>query len=168
MCSSDLISIKELMTQLEWDIPYSTQDLERLGLPSTSAARLAGSGWLKRLARGVYTVPNGKLDRDKTLAFLADRMPGLHVGGKTALAWRGVRHTLAQRERITLWGKRAGHLPSWFTDLFDATYQSTHIFDERLTPDFGLSELPGHHSKVLVSVPERALLELFKIGRAHV
>ncbi|MDP4835536.1 MAG: AbiEi antitoxin N-terminal domain-containing protein, partial [Burkholderiales bacterium] len=67
---SENISIRELMTQLEWDRPYSTQDLEAMGMPATNTARLAGSGWLKRLGRGVYKVPNGTLDRDKVLSFL--------------------------------------------------------------------------------------------------
>jgi hypothetical protein len=101
------ISIRELMTQLEWDRPYSTQDLEAMGMPATNAARSAESGWLKRLGRGVYKVPNGTLDRDKVLAFLTSKLPGIHVGGKTALAWRGVRHNLAHRAR-RLSGYRIG------------------------------------------------------------
>lgn len=155
------ISIKELMTQLEWDRPYSTQNLEAMGMPATNTARLAGSGWLKRLGRGVYKVPNGTLDRDKVLVFLTSKLPGIHVGGKTALAWRGVRHNLAHKERINLWGPKAVRLPDWLPTLFDTTYQSTQIFDDELPEGFGLSPLPGGHPRILVSVPERALLELF-------
>ena len=155
------ISIKDLMGRLEWDSPYSTQDLLGLGLRTSYAARLAESGWLKRLGRGVYQVPNGKLDRDKTLALLSHQIPGLHVGSKTALAWRGTRHNLAHQERLTLWGHKAGRLPDWFTKLFSATYQSTKIFDSNLPDGFGLAPLPAGHPHVMVSVPERALLELF-------
>jgi hypothetical protein len=155
------ISIKELLSKLDWDTPYSSSDLQALGLPSTAAARLAQSGWLKRLGRGVYQVPNGKLDMNKALAYLSLEVPQLHVGGKTALAWRGTRHNLAHQERLNLWGLKAGRLPAWFTDLFNVTYQSTRIFDKALPPGFGLAPLPAGHPKVMVSVPERALLELF-------
>ena len=155
------ISIKELLSKLDWDTPYSSSDLQALGLPSTAAARLAQSGWLKRLGRGVYQVPNGKLDMNKALAYLSLEVPQLHVGGKTALAWRGTRHNLAHQERLNLWGLKAGRLPAWFTDLFNVTYQSTRIFDNALPPGFGLAPLPAGHPKVMVSVPERALLELF-------
>jgi hypothetical protein len=155
------ISIKELLSKLDWDTPYSSSDLQALGLPSTAAARLAQSGWLKRLGRGVYQVPNGKLDMNKALAYLSLEVPQLHVGGKTALAWRGTRHNLAHQERLNLWGLKAGRLPAWFTDLFNVTYQSTRIFNNALPPGFGLAPLPAGNPKVMVSVPERALLELF-------
>ena len=155
------ISTKELLSKLEWDTPYGSRDLLALGLPSTAAARLTQSGWLKRLGRGVYQVPNAKLDMSKTLAYLSLEVPELHVGGKTALAWRGTRHNLAYQERLNLWGLKAGRLPAWFTDLFNVTYQSTQIFDNNLSRGFGLAPLPGGNPRVMVSVPERALLELF-------
>jgi len=154
------ISIKALLSKLEWDTPYGSSDLQALGLPSRAAARMAHSGWLKRLGRGVYQVPNGKLDMNNALAFLSRDVAHLHVGGKTALAWRGTRHNLAHQERLNLWGHKASRLPAWFTDLFNATYQSTRIFDDALPPGFGLAPLPAGHPKVMVSVPERALLEL--------
>lgn len=155
------ISIKELLSKLEWDTPYGSRDLKALGLPSTAAARLAQSGWLKRLGRGVYQVPNAKLDMNKALAYLSLEVPELHVGGKTALDWRGTRHNLAHQERLNLWGLKAGRLPAWFTDLFNVTYQSTRIFDSTLPRGFGLAPLPAGNPNVMVSVPERALLELF-------
>ena len=161
MKPTENISIKELLSKLDWDTPYSAADLRALGLSSPAAARLAQSGWLKRLGRGVYQVPNGKLDINKALALLAQEVKDLHVGGKTALAWRGTRHNLANKERLNLWGLKAGRLPLWFTGLCDVTYQSTRIFDNTLPSGFGLAPLPGGHPKVMVSVPERALLELF-------
>jgi hypothetical protein len=154
-------SIKDLITTMAWDAPYGTQDLERMGLRAPHAARLAASGWLRRLGRGVYQIPNGKLDRDKTLAFLATDVDGLHVGGSTALAWRGTRHNLAYQERLNLWGHKTGRLPTWFTTLFSSTYQATNIFDDQLEDGFDLAPMPAGHPQVLVSVPERALLELF-------
>jgi hypothetical protein len=154
------ISIKELLSKLEWDTPYGSSDLQALGLPSTAAARMAQSGWLKRLGRGVYQLPNAKLDTNNALAFLSREVAQLHIGGKTALAWRGTRHNIAHQERLNLWGHKASRLPAWFTDLFNATYQSTRIFDDTLPPGFGLAPLPAGHPNVMVSVPERALLEL--------
>lgn len=86
MRSKENISIKDLLSRLEWDTPYSSRDLQELGLPTSAAARMAQTGWLKRLGRGVYQVPNAKLDTSKTIALLAHDVPELHVGGKTALA----------------------------------------------------------------------------------
>jgi hypothetical protein len=108
----------------------------------------------------VYLLPGDKLDRDASLAWLSEAMPGLHVAGKTALAWRGVRHNLAVRESLVLWGSRPGKLPAWFTAAFPAHYQASHIFDAAMPAHLGLAPLPAGRSGVLVSVPERALLEL--------
>lgn len=161
MKASKNISIKELIHTLEWDAPYSSGDLRALGLPASAAARLAQSGWLQRLGRGVYQLPNAKLDMHKALAVVSREVAQLHVGGKTALDWRGIRHHLAHQERVNLWGNKAGKLPQWFTGQFNVTYQSTRIFDSELPEGFGLAPLPAGHPKVMVSVPERALLELF-------
>ena len=50
--------------------------------------------------------PNDKLSEQGCLRFLSRRHPGFHVGGKTALAWRGVRHNLPPREPLWLWGDK--------------------------------------------------------------
>ncbi len=97
---------------------------------------------------------------------LGGQLPGLHVGGKTALAWRGVRQNTSFREVINLWGSTTKCLPDWFTERFQSHYQATKLFDETLPANRGLQPLPGGDPRVLVSVPERAMLELFSdIGK---
>ena len=118
------------------------------------------AGWLVRLGRGVFMFPNDDSQRDACLKFLATRMPGLHVAGKTALAWRGVRHNLPPREQLCLWGDTTGKLPEWFTSRFPARYAARRLFGRRLPRNFGLQSLPETPNGPLVSVPERALLEM--------
>ena len=105
-------------------------------------------------------LPGDNLTRDGCLAFLSSNVPGLHVGGKTALAWRGVRQNLTFNERIGLWGEAPTRVPPWLTQRFSCSYQTTKIFDEALPVEFGVASLPGGRPDVLVSVSERALLEL--------
>jgi len=104
--------------------------------------------------------PNDELQRDACLKFVARNIPGLHVGGKTALAWRGVRHNLSPRERLNLWGDARAKLPIWFTGRFPSRYTSKSLFSKRLPGGFGLQPLPETPDGPLVSVPERALLEM--------
>ena len=104
--------------------------------------------------------PHDELQRDTCLKFLAARMPGLHVGSKTALAWRGVRHNLPPRENLCLWGDVTGKLPEWLTSRFPARYTSRRLFGRKLSPGFGLQPLPETPDGPPVSVPERALLEM--------
>lgn len=105
-------------------------------------------------------LPGDTLTRDACLAYLAGQVSGFHVGSKTALAWRGVRQNVAFREVLTLWGNRAKPLPTWFTQRFESHYQATQLFNAELPENFGLQPLPAGRPDVMVSVPERALLEL--------
>jgi hypothetical protein len=84
----------------------------------------------------------------------------LHVGGKSALDWHGIRHYVSQRPILHLYGWKAGRLPQWFTEHFPAEYHRKRLFDER--PDVPLHVGPFENRKgaPLVSAPERALLEV--------
>lgn len=160
MASSPSVLFRQALTSLPRGTPLSTQLLRDHGLTAKQVGRLAESGWLRRLGRGVYLLPGDELNRDAALAWLGTQVPGLHVAGKTALGWRGVRHNLAFKERLVLWGDAPARLPDWLTAVFSASYQATHLFDDALPPDLGLAPLPGGRPDVLVSAPERALLEL--------
>lgn len=155
------VSFKALFASLPRGEPLSTAALQARGLSAFRASALARSGWLVHLARGVYMLPGDTLTRDGCLAFLTAQTPGLHVGSKTALAWRGVRQNIAFREHLNLWGDAPRRLPDWFTQRFPVGYQATQLFDNAMSKAFGLQPLPGGDPRVLVSVPERALLELF-------
>lgn len=157
--SSDF-SFKALLAKIPRGQPLSTRWLLAHGLSAKHAARLAKSGWLRRLGHGVYLLPNDTLDRDASLATLMALVPGLHVGGKTALAWRGVRHNLAVKETLTLWGSKPAQLPAWFTAEFPAHYQATQLFDPATPSALGIAPLPAARTDVPVSTPERAVLEL--------
>lgn len=142
--------------------------LEAHGVSAFLAAKYARSGWLKRLAQGVYAFAGDTLNRDQCLLFLQDQITGLHVAGKTALAWQGVRHNLSLHEHLMLWGddKRA-KLPKWFVDQFPASYRSTTLFSSEATSS-GIGTPPGLLDDVRVSVPERAVLEmLYEVGKSQ-
>jgi hypothetical protein len=159
----DTILFKTLLATLPRGEPVSTAELVARGVSAFRASALARSGWLVHLARGAYMLPGDTLTRDGALAFLTRQMPGLHVGSKTALAWRGVRHNLAFQENLSLSGNKRLTLPAWFTERFAAQYQTTQLFDVALAPDYGLQVLPTAtkgYQDFLVSVQERALLEL--------
>ncbi|KQP12762.1 type IV toxin-antitoxin system AbiEi family antitoxin domain-containing protein [Pseudorhodoferax sp. Leaf267] len=157
-----------MLAEIPRGTPLSIPLLRAGGLGAKQAARLAESGWLQRLGRGTYLLPGDQLDRDAALATLTESVPGLHVGGRTALAWRGVRHNLAFTERLSLWGDKPARLPEWFTAAFPSHYQATRLFDDGLAAASGLAPLPGGRLDVMVSTPERAVLELLSdIGKSQ-
>ncbi len=140
--------------------PVATARLKEVGVSSALASHYVRAGWLTRLGRGVFMFPNDELAVTASLTVLACNVPGLHVGGKTALAWRGIRHNVGQREKLTLWGNDPHPLPEWFNQRFPARYVARKLFDAKLPTDFGLQPLPEAPTGALVSVPERALLEM--------
>ena len=159
--------IKRLQTAFPRGTPFDHQQLAKLGISSALAHHYLKSGWLTRLGRGVFMFPNDRLHREECLQFLAHQMAGLHVGGKTALAWRGVRHNLPAREPLSLWGEGKASLPEWFEALFPSRYTTRNPFSPKLPRNYGLQPLPETPGGVLVSVPERALLEMLSEVGVH-
>ena len=137
-----------------------------LGVSSALAHHYLKSGWLVRLGRGVFMFPNDTLRREDCLKFLSGRVPGFHVGGKTALAWRGIRHNIPAREQLSLWGEGKTRLPDWFQELYPSRYTARNPFST-LPKNFGLQSMPETPGGVLVSVPERALLEMLSEVGVH-
>lgn len=153
--------INGLLREVSHEQPLDLAVLARHGISPALAAHYARTGWLERLAKGVYCVAGARLDRDQSLLFLQDRIEGLHVGGRTALAWQGVRQYLEARERLTMWATTRGDLPEWFTERFPGTLTSLSLFDEA-TMKSGIVTPPAVTDGVRVSSRERALLELLR------
>src|SRR6202044_781672 len=154
--NNDSFSFKRVLSELPRGEPLSTAALLTYGVSAFRASALARAGWLTHLGRGIYMLPGDTLTRDGCLAYLGHHMPGLHVGGKTALAWRGIRQNISFREVLTLWGDKPKPLPAWFTQRFASRYQSTQLFDGELPNGFGLQPIPNGRPEILVSAPERA------------
>src|SRR4030067_581729 len=160
-------SIRRLLDALPRGEPVETSTLAKYEVSPQLASYLAKSGWLQHLSRGVYLLVGDQPSRDGCLLYLARRTPGLHVGGKTALAWRGVRHNLSVRDQIELWGNQSVRIPSWLMARYPCRYQTTQLFDAGLPADFGIQPLPETPDGPPVSVPERALLEILCNGGKH-
>jgi hypothetical protein len=166
--TKDSFSFKDALAKLPRGEPLGPPVLARHGVSAFRASALARSGWLVHLARGVYMLPGDTLSRDGCLAFLSRRIADFHVGGKTALDWRGVRQNVSVQEVLSLWGRSPKPLPAWFTERFPNRYQATRLFGGKLKTNLGLQPLPNGRRDVLVSVPERALLELLSdVGKAQ-
>ena len=159
--------IKNLQTAFPRGTPFDHQELTKLGVSSALAHHYLKSGWLVRLGRGVFMFPNDVLRQEDCLKFLSRRLIGFHVGGKTALAWRGVRHNLPSREPLSLWGEKKASLPEWFQERFPSRYTARNPFSPTLPQDFGLQSLPETPGGVFVSVPERALMEMLSEVGVH-
>lgn len=152
--------IQRMMREAPRGQPLDMEMLKSFGVSIAMANRLVDSGWMARLSAGAYLLTGDSPARDGAIAYLGRRISGLHVGGRTALAWHGVRHNLPLRERVVLWGCSGYRFPVWVNDVMLYSYQTTQLFSHDLPYERYLKTMPGQDAGVLVSVPERALLEL--------
>lgn len=158
--------IKRLLS-LSRGEPFDVAALEQLGVSAKAASYYVKEGWLVRLGHGVYAFPNDEVTPHSAVKFLQKKAKGLHLGGKTALSLQGVRHNLAFKDTLVLWGEERFSLPAWFTSRSPARYVCAHLFDwpsEKLARST-LTTPPGAAEGLRVSVPERAALEmLYEVG----
>jgi len=140
--------------------PVTSRQLAELGVSADLAVSYVRSGWLTRLARGVFCRAGDTPLLGPSLVVLHEQMPGLHVGGKTALTWQGLQHFVEARPTLTLFGWENRALPEWFTKRFPSTFRRKRLFKEPPAKPIHVSSLPERAGAALVSNPERAFLEL--------
>lgn len=152
--------LKVLYARVPSGTPVTSEDLARLGVSADLAVHYVRAGWLTRLARGVYCRPDAPLTLHPSLKLLERRLAGLHVGGKSALDWYGIRHNVAQQKVLHLYGWTSGVLPAWFTTRFPGEYHRQRLFEERPEKLLRVSRFQRQADGPLVSEPERAVLEM--------
>lgn len=160
MATTTSSKLNALYTRLAPGTPLTSEDLVALGISADLAVHYVRAGWLTRLARGVFCRPNDAPVLHPSLLLLQRRFEGLHVGGKSALDWYGVRQYVSQQPVLHLYGWTAARLPEWFTERFPAEYHRKRLFDEQPAALLHVGPFERRSGAPQVSAPERALLEL--------
>ncbi|MBK6743048.1 MAG: type IV toxin-antitoxin system AbiEi family antitoxin domain-containing protein [Hydrogenophilales bacterium] len=161
MATTERNKLNTLYRQWVPGAPLASEDLAAQGISADLAVHYVRAGWLFRLARGVYCRPNDTLELHSSLLLLQRAIDGLHVGGKSALDWYGVRHYLSQQPVLNLYGWTAARLPGWFTERFPAEYHRKRLFEEPSADPIHAGPFEKRNGAPRVSAPERALLEVF-------
>ncbi|MFM0039775.1 type IV toxin-antitoxin system AbiEi family antitoxin domain-containing protein [Paraburkholderia strydomiana] len=133
-------------------------------IDAEQVGQLVQQGWLRRLSDDAYLLRGDQPGIDGTIAYLRSHIPDLHVGGRTALEWHRMVHHLSFRERVDLWGDGCVSLPTWAVERLACSYYSHTLFDARMDQNYGLKPLAWRHVQVMVSVPERAILEYVSVS----
>jgi hypothetical protein len=152
--------LNDLYAKLRPGSPVTSAELALMGVSADLAVHYVRAGWLTRLARGVFARPDTPLELHSSLRLLERHLKGLHVGGKSALDWHGVRHNVAQQPKLQLYGWASRPLPAWFTSRFPSAYHRRRLFDEKPDTLLRVSRFLRNANGPLVSDPERAVLEL--------
>lgn len=160
MTTTEPSKLNALYTQWAPGTPLTSADLAALGVSADLAVHYVRAGWLVRLARGVFCRPNDTLELHSSLLLMERRLEGLHVGGKSALDWYGMRQYVSRQPRLHLYGWEAGRLPDWFSTRFPADYHRKRLFKESPSAMLQVGPFERRVGAPQVSAPERAILEL--------
>lgn len=152
--------LKNLLSQLPLGAPVTSRELSNLGISADLAVHYVRAGWLDRLARGVFLRSGDTLQLYPSLRLLERQIPGLHVGGRTALEWHGINHYVRQRSTLQLYGWVATRVPKWFEARFPKQYHRKRLFDERADAMLHVDHFQNSRDAPRISSPERAWLEL--------
>src|SRR6202521_5428562 len=134
--------------------PVTSNELAALGVSADLAVHYVRAKWLTRLARGVFARPDTPLNLHACLRLLERRDQRVHVGGKSALDWHGVRHNVAQQPHLQLYAWASGPLPSWFTEQFPSSLHRRRLFEEQPGRLLRVSRFQRQADGPLVSDPE--------------
>lgn len=149
----------------------SVRRLKKLGFTDSHIQRYRNSGWLKQVAKGVYLKLDEPLTFEAALNMFQKQLElPLHLGGLSALEQHGLAHYVPMaNNRNQKWlfnttGKQV-RLPRWFEEHFaDVTYISKHLFKTNC----GLMELTINGIPLIISTPERAILETLSVVGKHI
>jgi len=145
-------------------MPVTSRQLENRGISRQLAHRYVRSGWLESLGYGYYLRLGDSLTQTGAVAALQSQGVPVHIGGRTALALRGLVHYLPLgKEKLFLYGAPRKSLPEWLLQKFPTDTRVGRLFREGEKPEeklFVSSLESDDPASPLTADPERALLEM--------
>ncbi|MGN0236692.1 MAG: type IV toxin-antitoxin system AbiEi family antitoxin domain-containing protein [Lepagella sp.] len=159
--------INKLRQQTPSDGILLTSWLERSGISRSEITDYTKSGWLQRIATGVY-----RFDGDTPTiygilsSYQQKGMLTYHIGAASALELRGFTHyiTMGTPSVVIFTPLRPG-LPKWINSID----LGVHIVDvsTKIFGDFGLEEMENDGRRLMVATPERAIMECILLSPTH-
>jgi len=146
----------------------SSSWLASQGMSRTEQGNYVRSGWLERMATGIYRFRNDTPTLFGTLASYGTMMGGQYrIGAHTALELHGYSHYLMFGKPTTVVFTPADHrLPKWITSHeWDQTLRefSTKVFDGTI----GTTQVERDRLVLYVSSPELAIMECLLLSPEH-
>ena len=153
------VKIKQILDELGTDTLLFGSWLTAKGVTAKEQASYVQSGWLERVSHGVYQVAGMKVTLWGAIsAYNTQLGKRCSIGAETALELRGYMHSVPMGKPLAFIFTAPHHeLPTWFLEHeWNRTlrYQTSSLLGAE-----GLDEMEVDGHKLLVSCPERAILE---------
>ena len=160
--------IKEILGLVPQDSVLFSSWLACRGMDRKEQTLYVRSGWLERMAKGVYKIAG----TNPTLygavgSFNAQLGRNCHIGASSALDLRGYSHFVAMgKPRAFLFTANEQRLPGWLLSSewdMTAKYFTTSVFKG----DTGLEKYEYRGHQLLISGPERAFMECLHLAPSN-
>jgi hypothetical protein len=155
--------LNPLLTNWPTGVVYTTAWLNNLGIPPSLINKYRESNWVKTIGRGAIARVGDNVDWKGGIWAIQNQLNlAIYPGAKTALELSGYGHFLPfNNQIITLFGQPSLKLPLWFKEYnknLNLRYFTTNLFEK--VPDLGLTEKKLENYSILISSPERAMMEV--------
>ena len=152
--------IKKILDLVPRDSLLFSSWMASQGIDRKEQTLYVRSGWLERVAQGVYKIAGSKPTLYGAVASYNKQLgKRCHVGASSALDMRGFSHFVAMGKPLGyLFTDKDSRLPGWFEKTeWDMTvkYFTTSVFG----PEIGLEAYDYNGTQLLISSPERAFME---------
>lgn len=159
--------INSIRQQIPSDGILLTSWLEKSGLSRSEISDYTESGWLHRVATGVYTFVGDTPTLYGILAsYQSQSKLSYHIGAASALELRGFSHYISMgKPTAVIFSPVRPRLPKWITmaDLDMCIVEvSTKIFGNA-----GIEQLEYNGKQLTVASPERAIMECLLLSPTH-
>lgn len=160
MITQNKTKLKKLFNVMQNGNVVTSSLLESVGISSDLRRYYLNSGWIEPLGRGAYKKPNDNIEWQGAINAIQNQTEiDVHVGGLSALSLQGYAHYFRlNNETLYLFSEQRTKLPKWFID-YDWGLELFHKPSSFLSNDMGVKELGIKEIDVLVSTPERAIME---------
>lgn len=160
MATHKRTKLRRLIETLQQGNVITVALLDNLGISNDLRKYYLESGWLEPLGRGAYKKPNDIIEWQGAVnAIQKQNNIQVHIGGFSALSLYGYSHYLRiGKETLQLFSPQKTKLPKWFLD-YHWEVDLFHKQSSFLSCSKGLKEMDIRQIPVIVSTPERAILE---------
>ncbi len=163
--------INQLIQQWPKGTVKTVKELNNLGYSPQALKNYTTYKWLSPLGRGAYKLFNDEVDWPGAVYSLQLKKENtIHVGGKSALEYKGFSHYLSQQKtRVEIFCNVKDTLPAWFTKqtwMENLSLSKTDIFNYRGLEAFTSTNI--NNIVIEISSTELAILEmLFLVPKVH-
>ena len=152
--------INSIIKKLPAGMVATSSWLTNQGISKELQKQYRDGGWLEAIGNGAMIISGSKVEYTGAIAALQQQLGlSVHIGGKTALAYRGLTHYLNFSDhKVSLFGNRGEKLPTWFNN-HDWGHEFKYYTTSFLPHEQGIKPWDIGNFSVKISTPARAMME---------